>query len=270
MTTRPAIASSRMYNLSPKIAGLWDRLFGWLSSQSGIDLEVIAHAAPAPLSELWARPDMGAVFMCGFPFSRLAAFGRPVPLAAPVSQADWANGQPVYASHIVAGHDKPFTEADLSAVRWGWTVRDSQSGYNAPREFIAAIANGRSLRETVGPLLNPRGVVEAIRMGAIDVGAIDAYAYQLLQMHDPEMIAPLRVVATTRPAPFPLLVAARQQSPETIAALRDTLLGAHRNPEGSNILNALGLAAFAEPDIAAYEQLPARARAVNEALGGTW
>lgn len=94
-----------MYNLSPKISGLWDRLFDWLSSQSGINLEVIAHAAPAPLSELWARPDMGTVFMCGFPFSRLAAAERPVPIAAPVSLADWAEGRPVYASHIVAAHD---------------------------------------------------------------------------------------------------------------------------------------------------------------------
>ena len=259
-----------MYNLSPKISGLWDGLFGWLSSHSGVDLEVIAHAAPAPLSELWARPDMGAVFMCGFPFSRLAAAERPVPLAAPVSLADWGEERPVYASHIVAAHDKPLTESDLSAVRWGWTVRDSQSGYNAPREFVAALGNGRSVRETVGPLLNPRGVVEAIGAGTIDVGAIDAYAYQLLEMHEPDMIAPLRVVATTRPAPFPLLVAARQQSAETIAALQGALLGAHRNPEGRDILRSLGLAAFAEPDIAAYEQLPARARAIDVALGGAW
>ena len=272
VTTRPspAIACSRMYNLSPRISGLWDRLFDWLSSQSGITLEVIPHAAPAPLSELWARPDMGAVFMCGFPFSRLAAAERPIPLAAPVSTAGWANGQPVYASHIVAANDKPLTEAELSTVRWGWTVRDSQSGYNAPREFVAALAKGRLVRETVGPLLNPRGVVDAIRAGAIDVGAIDAYAYQLMEMHEPDMIAPLCVVATTRPAPFPLLVAGREQPPEMIAALRYALLNVHQDPEGRSILGSLGLAAFVEPDIAAYEQLPARTLFVDDILGGTW
>lgn len=272
MTARPspAIACSRMYNLSPRITGLWHRLFDWLASQSGVELEVIPHTPPAPLSELWARPDMGAVFMCGFPFSRIAAAERPVPLAAPVSTANWAEGRPVYASHIVAAHDTPLTDTDLSTVRWGWTVRDSQSGYNAPREFAAALANGGSIRETVGPLLNPRGVVEAIQRGTIDVGAIDAYAYQLLEMHEPEIIAPLRIVATTKPAPFPLLVAARQQPVEMIAALRSALLSAHRNHEGRGILNSLGLASFAEPDIAAYDQLPARAVAVNDALGGTW
>ncbi|MFK0164115.1 phosphate/phosphite/phosphonate ABC transporter substrate-binding protein [Rhizobium sp. NPDC090279] len=269
MTTSAAIACSRMYNLSPKISGLWDRLFHWLADRSGVKLEVIAHAAPAPLSELWGRADMGAVLMCGFPFSSLSPAERPQPLAAPVSLADWANGRPVYASHIVAAKDKPLAEADLATARWGWTVRDSQSGYNAPREFASELAHRPSAAQTVGPLLNPRGVVEAIRAGAIDVGGIDAYAYQLLAMHEPDMVAPLRIVATTKPAPFPLLVASRQQSPEVVAALRAVLLGAHEDPEGRDILALLGLAAFAQPDIAAYDQLPARARAIDEILG-TW
>ena len=258
-----------MYNLSPGISGLWDQLFHWLADRSGVELEVIAHAAPAPLSELWARPDMGAVFMCGFPFSQLSPMERPQPLAAPVSLADWANGQPVYASHIVAARDKQLTEADLAGARWGWTVWDSQSGYNAPREFFAMLPNRPSAAQTVGSLLNPRGVIDAIRSGAVDVGAIDAYAYQLLALHEPDMIAPLRIIATTKPAPFPLLVAARQQSPNVVNALRTNLLAAHRDPEGSNILASLGLSAFAEPDIAAYDQLPIRARAIDAALG-TW
>jgi ABC-type phosphate/phosphonate transport system substrate-binding protein len=267
MTAPTAIACSRMYNLSPKISALWDLLFHWLAQRSGVELEVIAHAAPAPLSELWARPDMGAVFMCGFPFSRLSPAERPLPLAAPVSGASWANGQPVYASHIVGARDRQLSQADLATVRWGWTVRDSQSGYNAPREFFAGFAAGQPMPETIGPLLNPRGVVEAIRSGTIDVGAIDAYAYQLLELHEPDMIAPLRVIATTKPAPFPLLVAYRQQSPEIVAALRAALLKAHQDQEGRDILASLGLLAFVEPDIATYEQLPARARAVDEAIG---
>jgi ABC-type phosphate/phosphonate transport system substrate-binding protein len=258
-----------MYNLSPKISGLWGGFFHWLADRSGVELEVIAHAAPAPLSELWARPDMGAVFMCGFPFSRLSPAERPQPVAAPISLADWANRQPVYASHIVAARDKPLMEADLATARWGWTVRDSQSGYNAPREFFATLADRPTAAQIVGPLLNPRGVVDAIRSGAIDVGAIDAYAFQLMAMHEPDMIAPLRIVATTKPAPFPLLVASRQQSPELVDALRAALLRAHRDPQGSDILKSLGLAAFAEADVAAYDQLPARARAIDAALG-TW
>ncbi|CAN7596780.1 phosphate/phosphite/phosphonate ABC transporter substrate-binding protein [Rhizobium rhizogenes] len=259
-----------MYNLSPKITGLWDGFFTWLGAQSGVRLEVIPHAAPAPLSTLWERPDMGVVFMCGFPFSKLATEQRPIPLAAPISLASWGGGEPVYASHIVAARDTAFESADLATARWGWTVRDSQSGYNAPREFLATQPHAKEVRNTVGPLLNPRGVVEAIRSGTIDVGAIDAYAYQLLEMHEPDMIAPLRVVATTKPAPFPLLVASRQLPSDTVLALKHALLHAHRSDEGQAILASLGLVAFAEPDMAAYDRMPARARDTDGALGASW
>lgn len=264
------VACSRMYNLSPGIRALWDNLFAWLAEESGIGLEVIAHAAPAPLSELWARPDMGAVFMCGYPFSVLDPEERPIPLAAPVSTAAWAEDKPVYASHIITASNSKAEVGDLMAARWGWTVRDSQSGYHAPRAFLSKLPRGKVVGEPVGPLLNPRGVVEAIETGKIDVGAIDAYAYQLLEMHEPEMIARLRIIATTEPTPFPLLVASREQSPETIATLAQTLLGAHQSDAGRAVLRPLGLRGFAQPDISTYESLPERARAADMALGASW
>lgn len=264
------VACSRMYNLSPRIRALWDSLFAWLAQDSGIGLEVIAHAAPAPLSELWRRSDMGAVFMCGYPFSMLAPEERPVPLAAPVSAAAWSDGKPVYASHIVTASNSGIEVADLLMARWGWTVRDSQSGYHAPRALLSRLPRGKMAGDAVGPLLNPGGVVAAIETGKIDVGAIDAYAYQLLEMHEPETTAGLRIIATTQPTPVPLLVASREQSPETIAILAQTLLGAHQSDEGRAVLRPLGLTSFAEPDISAYESLPQRARAADTALGASW
>ena len=266
----PAIACSRMYNLSPKISGLWDALFGWLGRRSGVDLEIIAHAAPAPLSELWSRPDMGAVFMCGYPFSTMPEAERPIALAAPISTEAWAQGGPFYASHIVVAQDSPIGLADLMSARWGWTVRDSQSGYHAPRAFLAAQPGPGRSSEAVGPLLNPKGIVDAILSGRIDIGAIDAYAYQLLAKHEPDMVAGLRVVATTEPTPVPLLVAARQQPEEIVSALRHALLQAHLSEEAAGILSALGLSGFAAPDPSAYDQLPERARKADLALGAPW
>ncbi|MGO4124949.1 phosphate/phosphite/phosphonate ABC transporter substrate-binding protein [Inquilinus sp. YAF38] len=264
------VACSRMYNVGPKVRGLWDGLFAWLSEESGIRLEVIAHAAPAPLSELWARPDLGVAFMCGYPFSCLPANERPVALAAPVSTAPWADGRPLYASHIVAAQDTAFDPADLPALRWGWTVRDSQSGYHAPRAFLASLPRPKSPVTAIGPLLNPNGVVDAVAAGRIDVGAIDAYAWQLLEMHQPEVLAPLRIIATTQATPVPLLVASRRQPAEVVAALRDTLLRAHHSAQGRSILASLGLARFAAPDVAAYDSLPQRAQEADRLLAAAW
>ncbi|MGF6232802.1 ABC-type phosphate/phosphonate transport system substrate-binding protein [Inquilinus ginsengisoli] len=269
-TVPPLIACSRMYNVGPKVRGLWDDLFAWLSEESGIQLEVIAHAAPAPLSELWARPDLGATFMCGYPFSLLSADERPVALAAPVSTAPWADGRPLYASHIVAARDATFDPADLPALRWGWTVRDSQSGYHAPRAFLAGLPRPKSPVTAIGPLLNPNGVVDAIATGRIDVGAIDAYAWQLLETHEPEALAPLRIIATTQVTPVPLLVASRRQPAETVSILRRALLRAHHDDRGRRILASLGLSQFATPDVAAYDSLPKRAQDSDRLLAASW
>ncbi|MGO1075738.1 phosphate/phosphite/phosphonate ABC transporter substrate-binding protein [Inquilinus sp. CA228] len=269
-TAAPLIACSRMYNVGPKVRGLWDGLFAWLSEESGIRLEVIAHAAPAPLSELWARPDLGAAFMCGYPFSRLPADEQPIALAAPVSTAAWAKDRPAYASHIVGARDAAFDPADLPALRWGWTVRDSQSGYHAPRAFLAGLPRPKTAVTAVGPLLNPNGVVDAIATGRIDVGAIDAYAWQLLEMHQPEALAPLRIIATTAATPVPLLVASRRQPAEMVSALRNTLLRAHHDAQGQSILASLGLSHFAAPDVAAYDSLPERAQDSDRLLAASW
>jgi ABC-type phosphate/phosphonate transport system substrate-binding protein len=267
----PLIACSRMYNLSPQIASIWDELFAWLSNDSRIDLDVIRHPAPAPLSELWGRPDMGVVFMCGFPFSEIPDNDKPQPLAVPISSADWANSLPVYASHIVVRADAPIEVADLGSVRFGWTVRDSQSGYNAPRRFLAQQLQKRPFTgQAIGPLLNPKGVIDALIANEIDAGALDAYAWQLLEQHEPAMIADLRVLATTETAPFPLLVTAKQQPKEIVAALKASLLKASQCNKGRVILQSLGLSGFADPNLSNYESLSAQARHSDYTLEQPW
>ncbi|MGR8964894.1 phosphate/phosphite/phosphonate ABC transporter substrate-binding protein (plasmid) [Rhizobium leguminosarum] len=272
MVMSKPVACSRMYNLSPRIRGLWDALFALASSQSGIKLEIIAHAAPAPLSELWARPDLGAVFMCGYPFSRMREAARPTMLAAPVSSEAWSLDQPLYASHILIASTGPVNAvADLAAARWGWTVRDSQSGYHAARSFLAGQFAGKMKQSmTVGPLLNPSGIVAALKDGRIDAGAIDAHAFQLLSMHEPDAIDGLRILATTEPLPAPLLVAAQTLPVDITTALKQSLVALHETPEGAAVLERLGLRRFSAVTPSAYDILPQRADDADRRLGIPW
>lgn len=261
-----------MYNLSPRIRGLWDALFALVSLRSGVELEIIAHAAPAPLSELWTRPDMGAVFMCGYPFSRMPEGLRPAALAAPVSNEAWSLDQPFYASHILVASTGPVNAvADLAATRWGWTVRDSQSGYHAARSFLAGQFAGKMKPSmTVGPLLNPSGIIAALKDGRIDAGAIDAYAFQLLSMHERDAIGGLRILATTDPLPAPLLVAAQTLPADIATALQRSLVTLHETPEGAAALERLGLRRFSAVAPSTYDVLPQRADDADRRLGISW
>lgn len=266
MNAPTLIACSRMYNVSAGVRARWDDLFIWLSKQAGVPLDIVAHASPAPLSELWERHDLGVVFMCGYPLSRWSYADRPTILAAPVAETAWAADRPYYASHIVVLGNG--SEAlDLKSATWGWTVRDSQSGYHAPRTFIADLLDGKPVDKlAVGPLLNPTGVVEALRSGRIRAGAIDAYAYELLALHEPEAVAGLRIIATTEPTPCPPLVSSADAPPELVSALRQVLLSAHQREDGRALLRPLGLARFAHPDLADYQILAERADAVDRKL----
>ncbi|MEC5317540.1 phosphate/phosphite/phosphonate ABC transporter substrate-binding protein [Brenneria populi subsp. brevivirga] len=273
MTSMAApIACARMYNVCPAAQALWDALFGLISERAGVGLNVIAHAAPAPLAELWASPRIGAVFMCGYPFSRLKKEERPIPLAAPVSHESWAHGGPFYASHIVVPADSPAQcPADLAGARWGWTARDSQSGYHAPRAWLAALGpSSAPAPASVGALINPSGVIAALRDRRIDVGAVDAYAFQLLAHHDADSIADLRILATTPSVPAPMLVAARALPAPQADALRDALRGLHRDRTGAGLLAMLGLKTFAAVDADGYGQLPRAAARAGRLLATKW
>ena len=130
-----AIANARMYSVSPAVAALWRELLSALIAQAGVSASVIEHAEPAPLDELWKRRDMGAVFMCGLPFSRTEP--RPVLLAAPVPSPPEFAGQPRYWSELVVRADSGFrTVEDTFGGRIAFTVPGSQSG------CVAALSAG--------------------------------------------------------------------------------------------------------------------------------
>ena len=169
-------------------------LGGWLARESNVDLRVIDHKFPAPLAELWSRPDLGCAFMCGFPY-RLAQH-PPKPVAAPLPAGA---GKPIYATRLVVRADSAFdTLQDTFGGRLGFTVEDSHSGYNALRHHLLPYRQQRGANlycESVGPLTTPRRVIDALLAGAIDVGPLDGYAMDLMLRHDPGLVKQLRTIA---------------------------------------------------------------------------
>ena len=92
-----------------------------------------------------------------------------------------------------------------------------QSGFNAVRHHLLRYRRERTgalFRESVGPLVTPRRVIEALMSGAIDVGPLDSYVHDLLKVHEPATVGALRTVETTVMTPMPLLVASAQEANE--------------------------------------------------------
>jgi ABC-type phosphate/phosphonate transport system substrate-binding protein len=261
-----------MYNQSNQIRAEWDAILTRVADLAETDLSIIAHAPPATLADLWSRPDLGMAFMCGLPFARLAPEARPIALAAPISREAWANGQPLYASRIVVRSDGPLRDvAQLATARWGWTVRDSQSGYHAPRQFLAETFGACvALPDTIGELVTPVGVLSALRDNRIEAGAVDAFAYQLIERFEPALLDGTRVLATTVSRPTPLLVAARGLDEAVIGRLRAGLLTLADDADSKTLLDKMGIEGFVAVDPAEYDALPRWADATNAILERAW
>ena len=231
------IANARMYAVSPEAAAAWSALFRRVIALSGVEMEIIPHAFPLPVSDLWLRPDLGCAFMCGWPWVR--GFADVVPLAAPVTVEA---GRPVYWSNLVVAADSPArTLADTAGGRVAYTIKDSQSGFSALRHHLRL--HGPAYAGEVGPLTTPRRMIEAVAEGRADIGPVDSFAHALLRRYAPELTARVRVIAQTAPTPIPLLVASRGVPVETASRLRAALL----DLTGDQVLEPLEITGFIHP-----------------------
>ena len=119
------------------VAAAWRTLLDWVDRARRRRCRGHRLSAAAPLPALWARDDLGCVFMCGYPF----ATAQPPPrlLAAPVpSPAAYRDAARLLDRHRRSRRQRHSRRcADILGRRFAFTTPDSQSGYQAPRALFA-------------------------------------------------------------------------------------------------------------------------------------
>jgi len=245
------IANARMYSVSPEVAGLWRTLLAGVIEHAGLDIKLLEHTEPQPITELWQRSDKAAVFMCGLPFSRSEP--RPQLIAAPVPSPPEFRGRPQYWSEMVVRKDSAFRSIeDTFGGRIALTVPDSQSGCLAAMSYLMTLAQKFPLYgEVIAPQVTPLGAMSAVVERTADVAPIDSYAYCLLQKYRWDLTSQLRVIARTPRTPIPPLVASRGG----LEALQAAFLEAHRIAAIAPSMEGLLLEQFVRPDPASYDAL---------------
>jgi len=257
------IASFRMYEAGPRVGRAWRELFGRAFADAGFGAEIVEHRWPLPIDELWGREDLGAAFMCGWPFVRSPIAMQPI--AAPVPAPARYRGEPVYCSEFLVREESGWTTLeDTFGSRFGWMSAASQSGYNAPRYHLAALATPERpalYSSVVGPLGTPARALAALRSAEVDATAVDGFYLDLLRRHEPARLEGLRCVATTEWSAIPLLVAAPAVPSADIERLRALLVALHERPEYEDLLADVCVARFTNPRLASYRALEDMARA---------
>lgn len=248
------IMNARMYAVAPEAEAAWRTLLGHVTAEAGVPLDYLPYPAPQPLEDLWSRTDLGCVFMCGYPIA--LGLADVVPLAAPIPDADWAEGRPVYRSDLIVRRDSPFQRLeDTFGGVAGWTVSHSHSGFNAFRHHLLASRTPERptlYRAVRGDLVTARRILDSVLDGSIDVGPLDAWWHRLIALHKPELTAGIRVIGATALAPIPAFVA----SPALPAAAVDGLKAAFAAAASRTWFPPLGhtlcLAGFAPVDKSDY------------------
>ena len=271
------LMNARMYaGVSPAAAAAWRSILLRVAQTAGVDWAMLEHLPPTPISQLWARDDLGLVQMCGLPY-RLRR-PRPHLVAVPQWQDPRTLGKPVYWSEIIVHADSSCRriEDTFGAVA-GYTVTDSMSGYVAFRSLLSRqpaarerIASGLPLfGRLLGELVTPRAVVEATAQGRIDVGPVDGYAYALLGATEPALAAQVRSICTTPAVPMPPFVATAQLPDEVLAALRRALAAVADDEHLAPAMRTLQLTGFV-PVMPAYYDILLEHFEASASLALSW
>jgi len=249
------VANARMYSATPRAKQAWKDVLGWVLRRAALPWEVIDHDAPAPLSALWSRGDLGAAMMCGLPYSQRSP--RPALVTAPLPSPARYGGRPVYFTDIVVRADAPArTLEDTFGGVIGYTLEDSMSGCIALRRQLLAYRRPEQpqlYRDSVAGLVNARRVIEALADGRIDAGPLDSYFHDLLKAGDPSFAVQVRTVAMTRAAPIPPLVATAALAEKVVERLRAAFVEAGSASELKAQRDVLLLAGFAIPEDRDYD-----------------
>ena len=261
------LANARMYAVTKPAKAAWQSIFQWLSDRSGVLLTVIEHPPPSPLAELWAWPGLGCVLMCGWPFTR--ARPRPWLLAAPVPLPERYDDKAVYFSDLVVHRDSAFrTLEDTFQGTVGWTLEDSNSGFNLLRHHLLQYRSAERPRlysRSVGQLVNPLGALRAVAEKVVDVAPIDSFCHDLFKACGHPYTSCTRTIATTAPSPMPVLIASADVPGATAEKLSAALLTAHRDPQIAPSLQAALIKRFERPAAERYRYTESLARAAEAA-----
>lgn len=249
-----SIANARMYAVTPEAEAAWQQVISHVAVEAGVAFDYLPYPAPQPLENLWARPDLGCVFMCGYPIALKIA--DVIPIAAPIPDAPWAGGRAVYRSDLIVRRDAPFaTLEDTFLGRIGWTVEHSHSGFNALRHHLLRYRTAdrpQVYRAVSGNLVTARRILDDVLSGAIDIGPLDGYWHMLIAAYKPELTTEIRVLASTDVAPMPAFVAAKGADPNVVERLRKAFASAHQQAWFAPLARRLLITGFQPMDHADY------------------
>ena len=227
------------------LLGHWQR---YLESKIERPVRFIQRGTYREIVELLLSNEVDAAWLCGYPLvlneKRLSA------LAVPKHQ-----GAALYRSHLVVPASDTTTRSVLDLRNQVFAYSDplSNSGCLVPRTEIQMAGHDAAtfFRRTFFTFSH-RKVIEAVRSGLANAGAVDGYVWDTLAEQFPSSVAGLRVAWRSQQHGFPPIVTRKNWGSHNEQALLSALLSMNTNDTGRDILKKLNIDGFGEPTLGQY------------------
>jgi phosphonate transport system substrate-binding protein len=226
----------------------WQR---YLERETGRTVQFVQRGNYREIVDLLLGDRIDAAWLCGYPY--VAYESRLALVAVPVYQ-----GAPLYRSYLIVPDKDARTQriADLRGAVFAFSDALSNSGYLVPKvELVRAGATPEAFFRRTFFTYAHRKVVEAVRVGLADGGAVDGYVWDTLQAQQPLATSGLRVAWRSPAYGFPPIVARRSAPDARISPLVRALLAMPASDEGRKLLERLNIEGFAAGDSALFDSI---------------
>lgn len=221
------------------LLGRWQR---YLEAKVDRPVRFIQRGSYREIVELLLSNEVDAAWLCGYPLvlneKRLTA------LAVPTHK-----GAALYRSHLVVPDADTNTRTvfDLKNKVFAYSDPLSNSGFLVPRSEIQMKGQDAStfFKRTFFTFSH-RKVIEAVRAGLADAGAVDGYVWDTLSEQFPSSVAGLRVAWRSQPHGFPPIVTRKNLGSANEQVLLGAFLSMSANDAGREILKQLNIDGFTE------------------------
>ena len=232
--------------------GYYRDFLRYIQEKIGTKVEYVDREGYAEINEMLGNGQLDAAFVCSGPYvDGHAQFGLEL-LAAPQ-----AYGATVYYSYIIVPKESPVRSfAELRGKRFAFTDPLSNSGKLVPTYMLARMNETPEsfFKEFVFTKAHDKSI-KAVAQGVVDAAAVDSLIWEYLNASSPEFTAKTRILEKSPPYAIPPLVVPRDMAPALKESLRQTVLNAHTDPKGREILRQMRIDRFVQIPDSAYDSV---------------
>lgn len=235
---------------------LLDRWQRYLEIRIGRPARFIQRGSYREIVDLLLNDSVDAAWLCGYPL--MLNEDRLTALAVPRYQ-----GTALYRSHLIVPSTDTSTKQvrDLKGKVFAYSDPLSNSGYLVPRtQIVISKYEPSTFFRRSFFTFSHRKVIDAVRAGLADAGAVDGYIWDTIAAQFPSSVLGLRVAWASEPYGFPPIVARRSWDAKEAQQLADALLGMQTSDEGRGLLTRLNIEGFEAPQPKHYDSIRAMLR----------